>query len=131
MHMAQMPESGLKFVEQLLSVSLRDKRHWARVGLDDRQENANRFLKKVTNKKTPTALEKLAPIAECRDVAEAAVKEQLFFGEGAGRNRKRELFLKRQPHVTKAYQKLHTTPAFTPAGEEVLYALDGRVVSSP
>ncbi|CAN0041003.1 unnamed protein product, partial [Sphacelaria rigidula] len=66
MHMAQMPESNLKFVEQLFSVSLRDNRYWARVGLDERQEMANRFFKKVTNKKTPTALEKLAPIAECR-----------------------------------------------------------------
>ncbi|CAM9678275.1 unnamed protein product, partial [Sphacelaria rigidula] len=131
MHMAQMPESDLKIVEQLFSVTLRDNRSWARVGLDERQEMANRFFKKLVNKKIPTAVEKLAPIAECRDAAEQEVKKQLFFGEGAGRNPARELYLKREPHVTKAYHKLHGAPAFTPAGKEVLHALDGRVVSGP
>ncbi|CAM9862923.1 unnamed protein product, partial [Sphacelaria rigidula] len=79
MHMAQMPESDLKIAEQLFSVTLRDNRSWARVGLDEWQEMANRFFKQDVNKKTPTAVEKLAPIAECRDVAEQQVKEQLFF----------------------------------------------------
>lgn len=46
MYTAQMPESDLKIVEQLFSVALRDNRDWMRMGLDERQEIANRFFKK-------------------------------------------------------------------------------------
>ena len=50
---------------------------------------------------------------------------QQFGGKGVGRNTARGLFLERQPYVTKAYQKLHGSRAFMPAGKEVLDALDG------
>lgn len=73
-HVAQMQESDLKVVEQLLSVSLRDVWNWARVGFDDRQQMANRFFKKDINKKTGTALEELAPITGCRDMADGEAK---------------------------------------------------------
>lgn len=76
-------------------------------------------------------MQKRAPIAECREVAEGEVQDQLFFGEGARGNAARELFLQRQPHVTKVYQNQHGTPAFALAGTEVLHSPDGRVVKGP
>lgn len=61
-----------------------DNRKWARVGFDERQETENRSFAIVINKKTPTALEKLAPTAECRDVAEGEVNTQCSPGRAPG-----------------------------------------------
>lgn len=85
MHVAHVAESNLKIVKQLLSLSLCDSRNWARVGFDERQKMAKKFFKITINKKTPTALEELDPIGECRNVMKGEVKEQPFFGEGVGR----------------------------------------------
>lgn len=127
-----MPKSDFKIVEQLFTVSLRDNRNWVSLGLDKREEMTNRFFK-IAIKKTPTAPRKLAYIVYRRMLTcgGRGGKEQPFFGEGAGRNTTRALHFKRQSHVTQAYQKLHSSPVLTPAGREVLHALDGRVVSGP
>lgn len=55
MHTAQLPESELKIMEQLLSFSLGDYGDWARVGLDERRKVAS-ISKKIANKKSPTVI---------------------------------------------------------------------------
>lgn len=112
-----------------------------RAGQSERDiQHQNRFraagdveevLRKVTGRNTPTALQEFAPVAECREVAAGRVGEQLFSGEDTCRNAERELFLKHQSHAITAYRSVHGTPAFLPAGKEVLFALDGRAVRDP
>lgn len=72
---------GLKFVEEVFRVSLRNGMNWARAMSHGRQEMAKSSLQKVTNRKVPTAPEKIDPIAECRDGPKAAVREHLFLGD--------------------------------------------------
>lgn len=79
---------GLEVLGQLLLSSSRDNRNRARVGLEELQGIANRLFEIVINNKTHTVIEKFALIAECRDVAEGEMKEQLFFREGIGQWRR-------------------------------------------
>lgn len=60
--------SDPKVVAELFSINLANYSH-ARLGVDERQEVANRLFKTATKTISSSALPKLAPVAQLREVA--------------------------------------------------------------
>ena len=125
--MARMSESDLNVLGELFSVSLSNDA-FSRLGLDERQEVANRFIKTLMKRIVMSFIEKLGPVAQLREVAEVEFERE-FVEESAERNRAREVSLKRSPDVEAAIGVLRKCPLFN--GDEdhdMLKALDGRVM---
>ncbi|CAN0376216.1 unnamed protein product, partial [Laminaria digitata] len=127
--MARLSPSDQKVVAELFSVYLGFDAH-ARLGLDERQEVANRLFKTVTKKISSSVLPKLAPVAQLREVAHFEFDREFVVKSDSVRDRKRELVLKRRPAVRTAIECLRRSPAFTDAGKLSVQALDGRRVSA-
>eukprot|EP00752_Nemacystus_decipiens_P016789 g15026.t1 len=124
--MARMSESDWKVVGELFSVSLSNDA-FSRLGLDERQEVANRFFKTLLKRVVGSYIDKLGPIAQLREVAELEFERE-FIEASPERNRAREVALKRAPEVEAAIGVLRECPLFD--GDEdhdTLRALDGRV----
>lgn len=125
--MSRMSESGLKVMAELFSVSL-IKDACARLGLDERQEVANRMYKTLTKRISPSFIHKLAPTAQLREIAEFEFGREFLEGPRTERDRCRELALLRAPAVKKAVQCLRASPLFEgDLGKGKVMALDGRV----
>ena len=89
--MARMSESDWKVVGELFSVSL-SKDAFSRLGLDERQEVANRFFKTLTRRILGSFIDKLGPIAQLREVAELEFQREFSLrspprGTGPGKSR--------------------------------------------
>ena len=126
--MARMSESDLKVLGELFSVSLSNDA-FSRLGLDERQEVANRFFKTLMKRILVSFIAKLGPIAQLREVAEVEFERE-FIEESAERNRAREVSLKRAPDVEVAIDLLDKCPLFNgDVDHDTLKALDGRVTS--
>ena len=104
---------------------------FARVGLDERQEVANRAYKGTTKKITKEFVSKLAAIVGARETAVAKIEEIFLTGsseerpEGYG---EKKLSKKRVPSVKKGVEVVTKCLAFRDEGCEALRALDGRLV---
>ena len=78
-------------VGELFSVSLSNDK-FSRLGLDERQEVANRFSKTLTRRILSSSTDKLGPIAQLREVAELEfgrefVEESPEREQGQGKSR--------------------------------------------
>ena len=73
--MARMAEDDFKTLPYLLSISLGGDA-FARVGLDEKQEVANRLYKGAVMKITRAYVRKMAAIVEARELAVSAVQEE-------------------------------------------------------
>ncbi|CAN0546305.1 unnamed protein product, partial [Ectocarpus sp. 12 AP-2014] len=125
--MSRMSESDLKVMAELFSVSL-SKDACARLGLDERQEVANRMYKTLTKRILPSFIHKLAPTAQLQEIAEFEFGREFLEGPRTERDRCRELALLRTPAVKKAVQCLRASPLFEgDLGKGKVVALDGRV----
>lgn len=124
--MARMSESDWKVVGELFTVSLSNDA-FSRIGLDERQEVANRFFKTLMKRILSSFIDKLGPIAQLREAAEFEFERE-FIEESAERNRTREVSLKRSPEVEAAIGVLRECPLFnSDKDDDMLRALDGRV----
>lgn len=125
--MARMSESDLRVMCELFSVSLGPDA-FARMGLDERQEVANRLFKTLTKKILASMIDKMAPIAQLREVAELEFEREFTEQSRTSRDRKRELVLKRVPAIKTATEVLRKSPAFAgDAGKGKVMSLDQRV----
>ncbi|CBJ31813.1 hypothetical protein Esi_0285_0022 [Ectocarpus siliculosus] len=116
----------MRVVSQLFSVSLGPDT-FARIGLDERQEVSNRLYKTLT-KRISSTIEKLAPIAQLREVAIFNFESHFIEKPRTERDRCRELAVKRAPAVRAAMDCLRESPAFKgDDGKDKVVALDGRV----
>ncbi|CAN0190770.1 unnamed protein product, partial [Ectocarpus sp. 4 AP-2014] len=129
-HLAEMSrtsESDLKVMSELFSVSL-SKDACTRLGLDERQEVANRLYMTLTKRILPSFIHKLAPTARLREIAEFELGREFLEGLRTERDRCRELAFLRAPAVKKAIQCLRDSPLFEgDLGKGKVVALDGRV----
>lgn len=127
--LARMSESDWKVVGELFSVSLSNSA-FARIGLDERQEVANRFFKTLTKRILSSFIDKLGPIAQLREVAELEFERE-FIEKSAERDRAREISLKRSPDVEAAIGVLRQCSFFIgDKDHDTLKALDGRVTTA-
>lgn len=124
--MARMSESDWKVVGELFSVSLSNDA-FSRLGLDERQEVANRFFKTLLKRILSSYIDKLGPIAQLREAAELEFERE-FIEESPERNRARKVSLKRAPEMEAAIGVLRECPLFNADEDhDTLRALDGRV----
>ncbi|CAM9428872.1 unnamed protein product, partial [Pylaiella littoralis] len=131
MEMARMSKSDLKVMSELFSVNL-GKDAYARIGLDERQEVANRLFKTLTKRILSSSLEKMAPRAQLREEAILQYEEKFIERPATERDRCRELVGKREPVVETAISCLRKCPLFDgDAGKDKVVALDGRVITQP
>ncbi|CAB1117890.1 unnamed protein product [Ectocarpus sp. CCAP 1310/34] len=127
--MAILPESDRKVIAELFSVALGPD-VFARIGLDERQEVANRFYKTMTKRIVSSFIEKLAPIAQLREEALIQFEREYIEQAQTARDRSREVASKRGPAVKKAREVLLKSPAFQgDEGVGKIMSLDGRVVT--
>ncbi|CAB1115324.1 unnamed protein product [Ectocarpus sp. CCAP 1310/34] len=127
--MAILPESDRKVIAELFSVALGPD-VFARIGLDERQEVANRFYKTMTKRIVSSFIEKLAPIAQLREEALIQFEREYIEQAQKARDRSREVALKREPAVKEAREVLLKSPAFQgDEGVGKIMSLDGRVVT--
>ncbi|CAB1098858.1 unnamed protein product [Ectocarpus sp. CCAP 1310/34] len=84
--MSTMSESDLKVIAELFSVSL-SKDACARLGLDERQEVANRMYKTLTKWILPSFIHKLAPTAVLREIVEFEFEREFLEGPRRGLGR--------------------------------------------
>lgn len=125
--MARMSESDLRVMCELFSISLGPDA-FARLGFDERQEVANRLFKTLTKKILASMLDKMAPIAQLREVAELEFEREFIEQSRTVRDRKRELVLKRVPAIKTATKILRKSPAFAgDAAKGKVMSLDERV----
>ncbi|CAM9775397.1 unnamed protein product [Pylaiella littoralis] len=129
MEMARMSKSDLKVMSELFSVNL-GKDAYARIGLDERQEVANRLFKTLTKRIISSSLEKMAPRAQLREEAILQYEEKFIERPATERDRCRELVGKREPAVETAISCLRKCPLFDgDAGKDKVVAWDGRVTT--
>ncbi|CBJ28733.1 expressed unknown protein [Ectocarpus siliculosus] len=119
--------NDMRVVSELFSVSLGPDT-FARIGLDERQEVSNRLYKTLTKRILSSTIEKLAPIAQLREVAIFDFESHFIEKPRTERDRCRELAVKRAPAVRAAMDCLRESPAFEGGdGKDKVVALDGRV----
>lgn len=129
MEMARWSEEVLKVMSELFSVKL-GKDACARLGLDERQEVANRFIKTLTARILSSSLEKMASRAQLREEAMLQFEREFIEQPATERDRCRELVGKRVTAVETAIVCLRKCPLFGgDAGKDRVMALDGRVVT--
>ena len=123
-HMARMTDDDMKALSHMFSTSLGGDAH-ARIGLDERQEFANRLYKGSTMKITKLFVCKLAAIVTLRERALAEVRRK-FFVTGKDRDPGADVLRKRRAAVETAIKALVGGLAFSAKGEATLMSLDGR-----
>ena len=122
--MAKMTDNDFKALSYLFSTSLGGNA-FTRVGLDEKQEVANRLNKGAVMKITRSYVRKMAAIVEAREKAVSAVQQE-YFVTGKSRDPVAELVWKRRNAVLAARPTLRDGNAFQAAGKTILMALDGR-----
>ncbi|CAB1101190.1 unnamed protein product [Ectocarpus sp. CCAP 1310/34] len=119
--------NDMRVVSELSSVSLGPDTI-ARIGSDERQEVANRLYKTLTKRVLSSTIEKLAPIAQLRQVAMLDFESHFVEKPRTERDRCRELSVKRAPAVRAAIDCSRESSAFKgDDGIIKVVALDGRV----
>ncbi|CAB1103684.1 unnamed protein product [Ectocarpus sp. CCAP 1310/34] len=94
----------------------------------ERQEVSDRLYNTLTKRILSSMIEKLAPIAQLREVAVFDFESHLIEKPRTERDRCRELAVKRAPAVRAAMDCLRESPAFKgDDGKDKVVALDGRV----
>ncbi|CAB1101110.1 unnamed protein product [Ectocarpus sp. CCAP 1310/34] len=117
----------MRVVSELFSVSLGPDT-FARIGLDERQEVANRLYKTLTKRILSSTIEKLAPSAQLREVANFDFESHFIEKPRTERDRCRELSVKHAPAIRAAIECLRESPAFKGVdGKDKVVALYGRV----
>ncbi|CAN0031651.1 unnamed protein product, partial [Ascophyllum nodosum] len=122
--MARMTDDDYESLSYLFSTSLGGDA-FARVGLDEKQEVANRLYKGAVMKITRAYVRKMAAIVEARELAMSTVQEE-YFETGKSRDPVAELVWKRREAVLAARPALRGESAFQAIGKSTLMALDGR-----
>ena len=122
--MARMTDDDFKALSYLFSTSLGGDA-FARVGLDEKQEVANRLYKGAVMKITRSYVREMAAIVEAREKAVSAVQQE-YFVTGKSRDPVAELVWKRRNAVLAAKPTLRDGNAFQAAGKSTLMVLDGR-----
>ncbi|CAB1105418.1 unnamed protein product [Ectocarpus sp. CCAP 1310/34] len=101
--------NDMRVVSELFSVSLGPDT-FARIGLDERQVS-NRLYKTLTKRILSSTIEKLAPIAQLREVDIFDFESYFIEKPRTDRDRCRELAVKRAPAVRAAMDCLRESPA--------------------
>lgn len=123
--MARMSAGDLKVMSELFSVNLGHDA-FARLGLDERQEVANRFYKTLMRKIVASFIDKLAAIAQLREEAKIDFEREFLEQPRTNRDRCREIAGMRAPAIKEAITAVRNSPAFTAEGSQTVKALDGR-----
>ena len=122
--MTRMTDDDMASVSCLFATSLGGDA-FSLVGLDERQEVANRLYKGAVMKVTRGYVPKLPAIVSEREAALTEV-HRMFFDNVKNRDPIQELVRKRCPAVETAREALECGYAFAECGRSILMALDGR-----
>ena len=125
--MARMTDDDHKATSCLFATSLGGDAY-SLIGLDEKQEVANRLYKGAVMKITRPYVRKMAAIVSSREIALSEVQRE-FFVTGSSRDPVTELMRKRRKAVQAARPVLRGGNAFRVSGKSTLMALDGREAS--